>query len=43
MFKAARVGKHCICHLQGECVWSFRKSRVEQAVDGEWGAKDLVG
>jgi hypothetical protein len=45
MFQAFQwFGKHNSCRLQGEYVLGgFRKPYVEQAVGGEWDAKNLIG
>jgi hypothetical protein len=45
MLKIFRFDKRFSCYLQGECVLDgcFRKPYIEQAVGGEWDAKDLIG
>jgi hypothetical protein len=38
------LGEQCSCLLQGECVLGVPgKPYTEQAVDGEWNVKDLIG
>jgi hypothetical protein len=39
-----RFGKHCSCHLQGECWLGFLGGGPyrEQAVGGEWDMTDLT-
>jgi hypothetical protein len=40
-----RFGKHCSCHLQGECleVGCFLNSYIGQAVGGEYDLMVLIG
>jgi hypothetical protein len=45
MLRIIRFGKHCSCHLQGECVVvaHFWKPYIGQAVGGEMYFMVLIG
>jgi hypothetical protein len=41
MLKVFCFGKHCSCYLQGEFVLGVLD--IEQATDGNWDVKGLIG